>query len=162
MVFTQVSSRKTNRSGSSGSRQASNAARLAATSGRSCSAATSGFFERDLERLQGGPQGADADVQAEGGPQALQGVAGVGRGLPPQIGFVPFVERPLLGANRPGGSFAGPLAATDDLPDPLGGDAILAAECGEREAGVGVGEDAVTEILGVRAHRGSLGGEAPL
>jgi hypothetical protein len=43
--------------------------------------------------------------RAEGGPQALPGVAGVGRGLPPQIGLVPLVERPLLGANRPGGQF---------------------------------------------------------
>jgi hypothetical protein len=89
-------------------------------------------------------------------------VAGFGGGLAAQVVRVPLVERPLLDARRPGGGLAGPLAAADDLPHPLGGDAVLAAECGEREAGVVVGEDAVAEVLRIGTHGEVPPGRNPL
>ena len=47
---------------------------------------------------------------------------------------------------RAGGEFAGGLVAADELPHPFGADGVLAAECGEAEAGLEVGEDAGPEV----------------
>gem|GEM_PF-5834675 len=52
---------KTKRSGFSSGWLARHSARASATSGRSCSAARSDFFEREIEKLKPVPQASDAD-----------------------------------------------------------------------------------------------------
>ena len=91
-------------------------------------------------------QGADADRQPQGGPQAVQGQVGVGGHGGPEFRLVAAVGRELLGDRRAGGDFAGGLVAADEPANPLGGDGVLAARRGEGEAAQEVRQDALAEI----------------
>ena len=162
LVLTRVSSRKTKRSGSRPTPwRAWNSRRSAATSGRCRSAATGVFFERDLQGGQGVPQGSEADVEAEPGPQRFEGEVGLFGDGGPEFRFVAAVERRLLDAGRPGGDFAGGLEAADELAGPFGADGVFAAEAGEVEAGLEILEDALAQVEGVGSHGGSTGGGEP-
>src|SRR5471030_1246644 len=126
LVLTQVSSRKTKRCGSRPACcSVRNSSRSAATSGRSCSAATSVFFERKLQGAEGVVERANADCEAQLHPQRFEREIGLLGNSRPEFGFVAAMERHGLRDRRPGRDFAGGLVAADELPDPLGTGGIL-------------------------------------
>jgi hypothetical protein len=152
LVLTHVSSRKTKRLGSMASRQASNASRRSAMSGRRCSAGSRVFFERDFQGAGGAPEGGDADVEAESLAEGFEGVAGiVGQG-PADLGIVALVEGALLDSRGAGRDLASEFVPPDESPSPLGGNGVLATEFGEGQPGLVIVKNSLAEVTGVRSH----------
>src|SRR5258708_16894032 len=90
-VVTDVSSIKTSRRAHKDDCSAFSAARAAATSGRSCSAACSVFFERDAVPLVKSPNRGSADLQSFGRSEPCADL------IECQIGFSGHqIEQPLL------------------------------------------------------------------
>jgi len=126
--LTQVSSRKTKRSGSSWSCRCCQCRRSRRTSSRSRSAAVSVFFERNLQRPQGIPQGSETDLDAEVIAEFLQGSVRLFGDGGAEFGLMPEVEGAAAVDGRAGGDLAGLGEALEEGANPLGGDGILAGD----------------------------------
>jgi hypothetical protein len=102
--------------------------------------------------VEGGPQGADADLQPQVLPQFFEGAVGLLGDGGPERRPVADVERLPLGGVAAWGDLASLAEAFEEDPDPLGGDGVLAGDGGVGHPGLAVGQHAVAEVQGERGH----------
>src|ERR671932_814753 len=150
----------TSPSGSRSSWPSNHASRASATSGLSCSAACAVFFEGDAARVEEAPDRGGAGVQAalvlQAGSDLLEReISCLGDKFEQILGFL--VE---LGARRMALASRRPLAGVAGAACPGDGCRGPDAEAGRRAAGRAVAqgliEDALAQVLAVRACHGRL------